>query len=112
MNQFSVHADRVYKCSEKASAAVGSQVAASWRCCMTLYGPKRRGRLCVSPRVSSDRRESDPDASEAILLILSQSGNPHGELKPVFFSGPFPVRESCSCRPIGPPQRQCGNALP
>lgn len=38
MNQFSRHADRVYECSQRASAAVSSPVAASWRRCLTLHG--------------------------------------------------------------------------
>ena len=38
MNQLSRHADRVYEFSQKPSAAVSSQVAASWRRCLTLHG--------------------------------------------------------------------------
>jgi len=38
MNQFSKHADHVYECSQKASAAVSSPIAASWRRCLTLHG--------------------------------------------------------------------------
>lgn len=38
MNQLSRHADRVYECSQRPSAAVSSLVAASWRRCLTVHG--------------------------------------------------------------------------